>query len=90
MNDCVSHPQLDEIIVFSFATDPSFDFNQDEPPAFHGTLDDLRNNTSDHNRFEIRDATDMSLICNVESPNNQVMPLSVSQSKTQGAEGEDL
>lgn len=63
-----------------YPTDPGYDFNHDEPPAFHGTLDQLRQQTTYHNRFEIRSATNQTLICNVDSPNNHVMPLSVSQS----------
>jgi len=62
-----------------YPTDPGYDFNHDEPPAFHGTLEQLRQQTAFHNRFEIRSATNVTLLCNVESPNHHVMPLSVSQ-----------
>jgi len=71
-----------------YPSDPGYDFNHDEPPAFHGTLEQLRQQTANHNRFEIRSATNMTLICNVDSPNHHVMPLSVSQCIS--AEREDV
>lgn len=63
-----------------YPDDPAFDFNNDEPPAFHGTIDQLREKTVNHNRFEIRGPTDVSLICNSAPTNNHIMPLSVCQS----------
>jgi len=63
-----------------YPDDPTFDFNQDEPPAFHGTIGELREKSVCHNRFEIRGPTDVSLICNIACPNRHVMPLSVLQS----------
>jgi len=63
-----------------YPADPAFDFNHDEPPAFQGTIDMLREKTEFHNRFEIRGPTDVSLICNIEQTNNHIMPLSVCQS----------
>jgi len=57
--------------------DHSFDFNNDVPPAFNGTLQELRTSTDDHNRFEIQSGTKCNLVCNIEQTNDHVMPLSL-------------
>jgi len=72
-----------------YPTDPSFDFNNDEPPVFHGTLNELRKRTDHHHRFEIRSGTDCTLLCNTGATNNHIMPLSVLQSKA-AMEFEDI
>ena len=81
---CRPYARLDftvDSILSPLSPDPSFDFNNDEPPVFHGTLEELRKRTDHHHRFEIRSGTDCTLLCNTGATNNHIMPLSVLQSK---------
>lgn len=66
-----------------YPSDESFDFNNDVPPAFHGTLATLRASTDQHNRFEMRSASDCSLVCNIPPSNSHVAPLSIVQLEDQ-------